>query len=182
MAAQSGAYGAGTPPSLRQQASGGARFVAWLADSLIVGAAAFALALAAHAYQQIDVSTTGVNGFYIRGTQTTYVLSAVGYLLLSALSISYFAVQWRIVGATLGQRMLGIRVLDRASGRHLDWVHAMIRAAWFGGSSLFAIVNPALGGLVGVGALIGIAMGFGQYGQGLHDRTSGSVVVRLPRT
>ncbi|MFM8650181.1 MAG: RDD family protein [Actinomycetota bacterium] len=75
-------------------------------------------------------------------------------------------------GATIGKRMVRIKVVNRIDGSAVSWSYAAVRA-----------LIPAVAGLIpAIGFALNIAVYirafFHPYRQGLHDAAAGTVVVR----
>lgn len=130
------------------------------------------------------------------GTQTPRV-EVIGWrvllnaVLLAALSAAYFVTFWIRTMRTPGQALLGLVVEDVAGGGMplpLSW--ALLRWALLGaplGIAAAAAVNAPLAFLMLSAAsaawfvILLITTLFGRSGRGLHDRLSGSLVVRSGR-
>jgi uncharacterized RDD family membrane protein YckC len=92
---------------------------------------------------------------------------------------AYFAFQESSSAqATLGKRMLGIRV-STENGRQLSLLTASLRAWPVYLPSVAAMAGSAFSTLVGLLALIScIAVAFSARKQGLHDKMAGAVLTR----
>jgi uncharacterized RDD family membrane protein YckC len=99
---------------------------------------------------------------------TTYVLAATTLpdLLVTGL---YFVLTWWRAGGTVGQHLLGLRVVDQTTGSRI---------------SLRQSVGRFLGYLLSIWVLcLGLIwVGFDTYKQGLHDKLAHTDVVRLNRS
>lgn len=108
-------------------------------------------------------------------------------LLTSVAGAAYFALSWQWLGATPGQRLLGMYVGDaRASGR-LGFGRSLARWVTLGGPLwIGVVVLPALAGLIAGLAAAGWTLLLcwttlrAPDGRGLHDRLSSSRVARRP--
>lgn len=112
--------------------------------------------------------------------------------LVAAVSALYFSASWRRSGSTLGQRLLGLRVEPASAGGNgsdrLSVGRAVGRWALLGGplgvASAIVLDAPlaflliSVAGAAWIGALVVSTL---LRGRGLHDRLSGSVVVRSRR-
>jgi uncharacterized RDD family membrane protein YckC len=90
-----------------------------------------------------------------------YVGSWLALLVLGV----YWVLTWSLMGASLGQKALGMRVVDASNGRRIDIGRALIRFVGFVISSL-----PFALGLIWAG--------FDARKQGWHDKMAGTFVVR----
>ncbi|MCW2943685.1 MAG: domain containing protein [Actinoallomurus sp.] len=133
------------------------RLVARLVDTLIVG---------------VPLGTATAELFPGLIAQT--VVAPVGF---AAVFLVYEAVQLAVWGRTVGKRLTGIRVVSAAGGRP-SVPQAVIRAA------IYALPPgarpvPVLNVIAGIFWLAEIGLLFeGSYGQALHDRAAGTLVVR----
>jgi uncharacterized RDD family membrane protein YckC len=80
---------------------------------------------------------------------------------------AYCMVLWKLRGATIGDIILGLKVV-RTDGAPIDWVTALVRAL----ACFFSVVVVGLG-------FIWIA--FDREKQGWHDKIAGTIVVRVPK-
>jgi uncharacterized RDD family membrane protein YckC len=81
------------------------------------------------------------------------------------LSFLYFTLLWSYMGASLGQRLLGLRVVDATTGQPIGFGKAAVR--WFGVLISFFVC------FIGV-----IWVAFDARKQGWGDKIAGTVVVR----
>jgi uncharacterized RDD family membrane protein YckC len=81
------------------------------------------------------------------------------------LSFLYFTLLWSYMGASLGQRVLGLRVVDATTGQPISFGKAALR--WLGLFISFLVC------LIGV-----IWVAFDARKQGWMDKIAGTVVVR----
>lgn len=81
------------------------------------------------------------------------------------LSFLYFSLLWSYMGASLGQRLLGLRVVDATSGQPISFGKAALR--WLGLVLSFAVCA------IGV-----IWVAFDARKQGWMDKIAGTLVVR----
>jgi uncharacterized RDD family membrane protein YckC len=129
----------------------------------------------------ISISVTAAAGLYDPERDPTIAL-AVGLVLL-ALDGLYFVGLWRSGWhATLGMRLIGLRLLSAADATTLSLDRALIR--WFaltGALQLVALI-PALAGLVILWLVwelvLLVTTATDRLHQGIHDRLAGSVVVQ----
>lgn len=114
---------------------------------------------------------------------------AVIFLLTTSVGFAYFALCWWRFAATLGQRALGLRVVDEGSGGRVTVSQAAVR--WF---FLIGIVSAAEAWLAAAGAASIGSLAEGAYDllllasmagaaahQGLHDRLARTVVLARAR-
>jgi uncharacterized RDD family membrane protein YckC len=107
-----------------------------------------------------------------------------------AVSFGYLAYGWVMLRATLGMRLLTLRIGDERDGRPVSWNQALVRWLLLGlpaTLATFAVYVPSLVGLVL--SLIGLlwlllllwTMTQSPAKQGLQDRYARTIVVRAPR-
>lgn len=151
----SGAAGSGLAPTT---ADIGPRVLARLLDALIVGLGA-SLALA---ILQLPPPTLGLGGI------ETWTHSAV----TAGLWWAYYVAFESLSGATLGKRIVKLRVVAAGGGR-ATLAAAALRNAWI----LFGLV-PWIGGVVQIAAVIAIVVTVARHerNRGWHDRLAGTVV------
>lgn len=124
------------------------------------------------------------------GGQLDLVAFLVVLVLQLALSIAYFAGLWTSIGATVGMRLLGLRIGDEADGRAISWRQSLIRWLLLGLPALLsslAIYVPNTIGLI-LGALGVVWMLLLLYTvvqsptkQGLQDRYAHTILVKVRR-
>ena len=144
------------------------RLVAYCADLLLLGSA--------------NLAVGGVLGLYNEGPDATISLVvSVLFIVVDALYfIGLWTSGWR---ATLGMRLMKLRVLGVNDAAPLSLNSALLRwLALTGAVSIFTLV-PGIGGWVGLIAIVWalallITTGTDRLHQGLHDRWAGSVVVQ----
>jgi uncharacterized RDD family membrane protein YckC len=165
-------------------ASVGRRFAAWVVDLILLLIASGAIAALLGGWQGHTRTFVGTDGSTF--TSTTYVMDTLwSEMLLALLSGAYVIPLWTIWGATLGQRMLGIQVLDAGSPRPLQLWQAVVRWAvlfsWtaLGIGSYYSGVFT-LAALIWVPVLL-IAVMRSSRKQGLQDRAARSLVVSRVR-
>lgn len=155
------------------------RVFAYLLDMLIAGVIINLVMspFSASANQAVQVLSDDVqNGSITTNSELWQVLNSTGLLRWMILSVSvsiilravYFAVQWRLSGSSIGQRILSVKVVSASDpAAQLSWKQAIIRA--FTLEILFAI------------PLVGIIAAFIPLGskmrQGLHDMAARTLVV-----
>ena len=137
-------------------ASIGQRAVAQLLDGLIIGIPLFIL--------------TYSFGGDITDTEDSNLLWLT--LLWLGVSLFYNTALVATTGATLGKRIMKLRVVNRTDGSPVNWTYAAVRA-----------LVPTLAGVVPViGFALNIAVYvrafFHPFRQGLHDAAAGTIVVR----
>lgn len=113
--------------------------------------------------------------------------------LLSLLALlviyGYYGLSWTRVGETLGMKAWGLRLVD-AAGRRIGWARALLRLClafplWLApAAALLAFMSRTLPGpaavLCAVPLLVSLGFAWGD-GVSLHDRLSGTRVLRVPR-
>lgn len=137
-------------------ASIGQRAIAQLLDGLIIGIPLFIL--------------TYSFGGDITDTEDSNLLWLT--LLWLGVSLFYNTAMVATTGATLGKRIMKLRVVNRTDGSPVNWTYAAVRA-----------LVPTLAGVVPViGFALNIAVYvrafFHPFRQGLHDAAAGTIVVR----
>ncbi len=137
-------------------ASVGQRAIAQLLDGLIIGIPLFIL--------------TYSFGGDITDTEDSNLLWLT--LLWLGVSLLYNTAMIAVYGATLGKRIMKLRVVNRTDGSPVNWTYAAVRA-----------LVPTLAGVVPViGFALNIAVYvrafFHPFRQGLHDAAAGTIVVR----
>jgi uncharacterized RDD family membrane protein YckC len=144
------------------------RLVAFVIDLLVLGCITIAIGLAVGAYRQ--GSTQAV----------TLGVGLVGVAIGGLYFVAFWTSGWR---ATLGMRLIGIRLLQAADGTPLPLEGAVIRwLALIGIVELLSIV-PVATGVLGLIALVWwiillVTTATDRLHQGMHDRWAGSVVVQ----
>jgi uncharacterized RDD family membrane protein YckC len=146
------------------------RVLAALIDAIIVGVP-FAIlffvvegsALTTYANCLSTINATGVLPTTCEGT----FLGSIGYFELIGLvvELAYFVILWSRFGGTVGQRMLGLHVVDAATGRNIGIGRAIGRFVGY-------VIS-------GVALEIGfIWVAFDPQKQGWHDKIASTFVVR----
>ena len=144
------------------------RLVAFVIDLLVLGCITIAIGLAVGAYRQ--GSTQAV----------TLGVGLVGVAIGGLYFVAFWTSRWR---ATLGMRLIGIRLLQAADGTPIPLEGAVIRwLALMGIVELLSIV-PVATGVLGLIALVWwiillVTTATDRLHQGMHDRWAGSVVVQ----
>jgi uncharacterized RDD family membrane protein YckC len=144
------------------------RLVAYAADVLLLTA--------------LGIVIDGALGLFDVGRDENLALLVGGIIV--GIDFLYFVGLWSSgVQATLGMRMLRLRVLDAASATTLSINDAVLR--WIALSGAFAILTlvPGLSGFIGLLSFIWLVALLGTTAmnplhQGLHDRWARSVVVQ----
>lgn len=144
------------------------RLVAYCIDIFLLGSA--------------NLAVSGAVGLYGEGRNlTTALFVSVFFLAIDGL---YFVGLWTSGWqATLGMRLLRLRVLGARDAATLSATGALIRwLALSGGITILTLI-PGIGGFVGLIAIVWvlallITTGTDRLHQGLHDKWAGSVVVQ----
>lgn len=147
---------AGPAPGLRY-AGFWIRFVAYLIDVVPIGIVASLLNLPTGG----GIHCVTVNGVY----SCTGGTGSVGWWIGVGVLGVYWVLTWTMLGASLGQKALGLSVVDAATGEGIDVSKAVLRYVGFM-ISAFAL-------LIGL-----IWAGFDPHKQGWHDKIAGTFVVR----
>ncbi len=145
------------------------RVVATIIDTIIVGLP-FVILFVALEGSAISTYASCVNNATASGTLITICegpfLASIGYFELIGLAVElgYFVILWSKFGGTLGQRMLGLHVVDMATGRNIGIGRALLRFVGY-------IVS-------GIALDIGfIWAAFDTRKQGWHDKIASTFVV-----
>jgi uncharacterized RDD family membrane protein YckC len=144
------------------------RLVAYAADLLLLGA--------------IGIAVDGALGLYDVGRDDTLALLVGGVLV--GVDFLYFVGLWTSgLRATLGMRMLRLRVVDVATGNTMSINDAVLRWLALTGAVAILTLVPGLSGVIGLLSLVWMVVLLGTTAlnplhQGLHDRWARSVVVQ----
>ena len=147
------------------------RFVASTIDGIIVGVPLIILFLVIEgpAFKSyIDcVNNAVAAGSNAGACGSIYGYGSIQYFNLATIVVQlvYFAVMWSSFGGTLGQRMLGLHVVDAATGRNIGIGRAIGRYIGY-------LISAAV-------LLIGLIWAaFDPRKQGWHDKMASTFVVR----
>jgi uncharacterized RDD family membrane protein YckC len=144
------------------------RLVAYSADLLILGS--------------INLIATGLLGLYVAGRDDALALVLSGVLI--GVDFLYFVGLWTSGWqATLGMRLLRLRILGAATARTLSVNDALLRWLALSGAASILTLVPGIGPYVGLVSFLWILVllistGTNPLHQGLHDRWARSVVVQ----
>jgi uncharacterized RDD family membrane protein YckC len=152
------------------------RFVAWVVDAIVLAIIWQVLSLAFPAAPAPPPPGASAAAFW------QYWLASLPPDKMAASAIiswAYFVLQESSsIQATLGKRLLGIRV-SREDGARLGVAAASIRAWPLYLNSAAWIFGGWLGGVVAVLAVIScLAIAFSSRKQGFHDKMAGAVLTR----
>ncbi len=133
----------------------------------------------------LNVSVGAVIGTY--GPDAVMTTTLLAGLVLVAIDAAYFIGLWRSGGqATLGMRLIRLRVVRAADAATLPLNAAAVR--WLALSGIVSIVAvlPAAGSWLGLVGLVWVVIlllttATDRLHQGIHDRWAGSVVVQPRR-
>jgi uncharacterized RDD family membrane protein YckC len=143
------------------------RVLAWSVDGLLLGS--FAAALLSVAVRLGTPApaprASDLDALLAIALRDRQLLAGVGALVLLSASV-YATVSHALVGATLGQRLLGLRVVA-ADGESPSPLRATLRTA-------VAVMSVSL---LGLGHLLAL---FTHSGRALHDLVAGTWVVDAP--
>ena len=164
------------------------RAVALLIDLILLTVAAFVTATVVSVLvgPAVEFNTSaGTVGDAVTLDRGIATVDAVLSLLISAV---YFAGTWVVVGASPGQRLLGMRVGAQTDGAALTARQALARWALLGAPfGVSAVLTTAFSGLghtifdLAVAAWYAVLLvttSRSPTKQGLHDRVAGSVVAK----
>jgi uncharacterized RDD family membrane protein YckC len=146
------------PPSERsdQLATIGRRALAQVIDGFVVGIPLFIVTLAWGG----DLTDTD--------NDNLVVLTA----LWLGVNLFYNTAMIATRGATVGKRLMKIKVVNRVDGSPVSWSYSAVRALIPAVAGLIPVIGFALNIAVYVRAF------FHPYRQGLHDAAAGTIVVR----
>jgi uncharacterized RDD family membrane protein YckC len=164
----------------------GARIVAYLIDSLLVSIVPTLITLLVTDYAGIFEAgfSARAGGASTRMTVPVTTEIVLASLISVAISYLYFVGFWTSQGrATLGMRGLKMQVVDARSGQMLSLTAATMRWAALGAPlGLLSLIEPLqpVAGLVSACLLVILFLTTiaNDRKQGLHDRWSGSLVIR----
>jgi len=144
------------------------RVVAFVIDSLILGCITLAIGVAIGAYREGSTQTLALG------------VGLVGVAIDGLYFVALWTSGWR---ATLGMRLIGIRVLQAADAGVLPLDAAAVRWLALTGIVQLLAILPVAGGVFGLIALVWVIVllattATDRLRQGLHDRWAGSVVVQ----
>jgi len=167
-------------PKAYSVASTGRRFSAWFIDWMVIILIASVAAVILGAWHA--TIRTMVNDDGSTWTTSTYYLDTVwSYSLFAVVSAVYAIPMWRLRGAMLGQRLLGLRVFSETGPEPLTWPRAAIRwLALYGWA--FVGIGSAGNGVLDFGVEVWLLVLLvsevrNVRNQGIHDRLSNSLVV-----
>ena len=122
------------------------------------------------------------------GVPLFFVTAAFGFSLtdesLSDSDLTWLTVLWvganliyniaaiAVYGFTVGKRIVGIKVVNRADGGRVSWTYAAVRALIPTAVQLVPAIGPGLALAVYLRAV------FHPLRQGIHDAAAGTIVVR----
>jgi hypothetical protein len=171
-------------PEAFEVASTPRRAVAWLVDTFLLITAATAIASVMGALHPITQAITRSDGTV--ANVTTYYPDTIWlYALMADVSVLAI-VMWRMVSATPGQLLLGLRVFSAQGPRRLTWLMGARR--WLGlygwiFVGIASVAVPAIWFLTLTwmgGLLLSATSSFRK--QAVHDRMADSVVVSTRRS
>jgi uncharacterized RDD family membrane protein YckC len=143
------------------------RFLAAVIDGIIVGVPLFILFLVIEgpAFKSYTDCINSAGSYLPCGSLYSY--GSIQYFNLATIvvQLAYFSVLWSSFGGTLGQRMLGLHVVDAATGRNIGIGRAIGRYIGY-------LISAAV-------LLIGLIWAaFDPRKQGWHDKMASTFVVR----
>jgi len=142
-------------------ASFGARLIAYIVDSLLLGIVIVILTLV---LVPVLAGTSSGDG-EVSGAGMTALTVWIGVIVL--ITLLYFPFFWQRSGQTPGMRMLNIRVVKDADGSRLGWGSAILRYVGF-------FIDSIIFGLP-IGFLWAL---FDSRRRAWHDLIGGTVVVK----
>jgi uncharacterized RDD family membrane protein YckC len=144
------------------------RLVAYAADLLLLGA--------------LGVAVDGALGLFDVGRDASLAVFVGGVLV--GVDFLYFVGLWTSgLSATLGMRMLRLRVVDAVTAKTMSINDAVLRWLALSGAVAILTLVPGLSGFIGLLSLVWLVVLLGTTAlnplhQGLHDRWARSVVVQ----
>ena len=142
------------------------RFFAWFIDSIVVG---FAFGL------PMSILFPQYGSSICRESASTGMCSSTAHYILAATTLPdfiftavYFTLAWWLIGGTLGQHLVGLRVVDATTGTRI---------------SLLQSIGRFLGYLLSISlACLGLIwVGLDTHKQGWHDKLAHTFVLRQRR-
>lgn len=131
----------------------GLRAVATLIDTILLMVVGYVIA--------IFSGDTSAAGFHLQG---------VPFFLWIVVAVVYYTVMEARWGATLGKRLVGLKVVKLEAGAPIDWQASIVR-------NVLRLVDGLVFYLVGA-----ILVWTSGNKQRLGDRVAGTVVIRAPKT
>lgn len=144
------------PPSTDRLASIGQRALAQIIDSVLIGIPLFLVT---------SVLTGGLTS--ADGASLLFVT-----VLWLGVSLFYNTGMIAVYGATIGKRVMKLRVVNRVDGSPVNWTYAAVRALVPTAAGLI----PAIG--FAVNLVVYLRAVFHPLRQGWHDAAAGTIVVR----
>ena len=142
------------------------RFLAIIIDEIILGVPLVIILFATEGTAITNYSNCVQTGVLATTCNTTYLGSlAVFELLALGTSLLYSVLLWSLFGGTLGQRLLGLHVVDAATGHNIGIGRAIGRYVGF-------VISAAV---IYIGL---IWAAFDPRKQGWHDKMASTFVVR----
>jgi uncharacterized RDD family membrane protein YckC len=156
----------------------GARIVAYVIDGLMLGILGIVLVgIADPSAYAIDAGGDG-------GTASPSAASLLAKIIILGLEFIYFVGMWTSRGrATLGMRLLRVRVIDATADRALGVTPAIARWVLLTGAIGLLGLLPIAAGFFGILSLLWVVVLLvsvltDPLRQGIHDRAAGSLVVQ----
>ena len=144
------------------------RLVAYLVDAVVLNLVAVPVNLVAFGNSGFLCATSNytviASGASIQGVKYSCSPTGAGYLIYFVLGLVYFTFMWS-TGATLGQRLLRIRIVDAATSETLSLARSFARYIGF----VISAIPLAIG-------LIWAA--FDPRKRGWHDHMANSIALR----
>ncbi len=121
----------------------------------------------------IPVAAVNVPAAIFLGSSALHVVVAV------AAGVAYFVPLIAVYGQTLGDRLVGVRVVEKSDGAVPGWKRSILRYLAFDGVILVVGNLYPSGITLAAIVIVGAAL-LNKQRQGLHDRTAGVLVLELP--
>jgi uncharacterized RDD family membrane protein YckC len=118
------------------------RLSAWLIDFALLVAVVLVVASLLGLAQPRQGSWTDIDGSTVTASGS-YLPTQWLQLLLAVASALYTIPLWRLTRATLGQRLLGLRVFDLEVPKALSWRQAAIRWLFLYGWTIPGMLSPS---------------------------------------
>jgi uncharacterized RDD family membrane protein YckC len=146
----------------------GSRFVGFIIDIILL-AIPIGVLVSILVAGELSTYTSG-------GTLSGGALFGI-YLVAPLLIAGYFTLTVALMGGTIGQKVMSLRVADAASGQRATYMQAFLRSIIFWVQGVIPIRGVA--SAVGLACLVGMLwVAWDPMKQGLHDKLAKTVVVK----
>jgi uncharacterized RDD family membrane protein YckC len=162
------------------------RIIAYIIDAIILGVIGY-IVLAVLGNVLVETRTEVFLGVPIQVRGPSLIGQLVGVAIALAISAGYYIYMWsRMGGATIGMRLMKLRVADQATGGPITQNQAVTRWLFLGGPQALGLLYGALGVLgllisllvLGYYIYLLVTMAQSPTRQGLHDKQAKTVVAK----